>query len=424
MKQVSLDKWAFGILGWLIAAILFFPIFWMLITAFKTEQGACPICINLRWNSASTRVRLSGVKPFAFEESWDVIRKVFPSDLEAIARQSGSLCRARKVGDAETLLRLLLRHGGGLSLEQTVLRAREQGLGRVSAVALFKGLRRSAAFLQQLARQLLQQVQQRAQAANWPGGYRFGLIDATSVKEPGPTGSCWRLHYSLRLPDLYCDHFELSDLQAGESFKRWQASSEEVLLADRAYAHREAGGALLDQGVKVVVRLNGRSFPLLTNQNRPLDLLARLRTLKVGQVKEWQLRFRFGDRCWPIRLCALRKNRLAAERAKRKARRKAQRKQRQLQADTLELSEYILVLTNLEAEAWSGANILELYRCRWQIELAFKRLKSLLRLGHLPQKDPDSARAWMQLKLLLALLTDKLCYDARFFSPWGYRLEP
>jgi hypothetical protein len=364
------------------------------------------------------------VKPFAFEESWDVIRKVFPSDLEAIARQSGSLCRARKVGDAETLLRLLLRHGGGLSLEQTVLRAREQGLGRVSAVALFKGLRRSAAFLQQLARQLLQQVQQRAQAANWPGGYRFGLIDATSVKEPGPTGSCWRLHYSLRLPDLYCDHFELSDLQAGESFKRWQASSEEVLLADRAYAHREAGGALLDQGVKVVVRLNGRSFPLLTNQNRPLDLLARLRTLKVGQVKEWQLRFRFGDRCWPIRLCALRKNRLAAERAKRKARRKAQRKQRQLQADTLELSEYILVLTNLEAEAWSGANILELYRCRWQIELAFKRLKSLLRLGHLPQKDPDSARAWMQLKLLLALLTDKLCYDARFFSPWGYRLEP
>ena len=115
--------------------------------------------------------------------------------------------------------------------------------------------------------------------------------------------------------------------------------------------------------------------------------------------------------------------RLAAEWAKRKARRRAQRKQRQLQADTLELGEYILVLTNLDAEAWSGANILELYRCRWQIELAFKRLKSLLKLGHLPKKDPASARAWMQLKLLLALITEKLCEDARFFSPWGYRLE-
>ena len=389
-------------------------------------SGYHPICINLMWNSASAGVRLSGVKPFAFKESWEVIRKVFPSDLEAIARQSGSLRRARKVGNAETLLRLLLMHGGGLSLQQTVRRAREQGLSRLSAVALFKRLRRSAALLQQLAGHLLQQVQQRGQPAPpWPGGHRFRLIDATTIKEPGPTGSCWRLHYSLRLPDLDCDHFELTDLQAGESFKRWQAAADEVLLADRAYAHREAVGVLLDQGVKVVVRLKGRSFPLLSGpEGRPFELLAHLRTLQVGQVKEWPVYFRFGERGWPIRLCALRKSRLAAERAKRKARRKAQRKQYQVQADTLEVSEYVFVLTNLEAEAWSATNILELYRCRWQIELAFKRLKGLLKLGHLPKKDPASARAWMQLKLLLALVIEKLCDDARFFSPWGYRLEP
>jgi sorbitol/mannitol transport system permease protein len=30
----------FGIIGWLIAIIIFFPIFWMTITAFKTERGA------------------------------------------------------------------------------------------------------------------------------------------------------------------------------------------------------------------------------------------------------------------------------------------------------------------------------------------------------------------------------------------------
>jgi hypothetical protein len=364
------------------------------------------------------------VKPFPFEESWDVIRKLFPSDLDVIARQSGSFRRARRVADAETFLRLLLMHGGGLSLEQTVLRAHEQGLGRLSAVALFKRLRRSEAFLQQLAVGMLAQVQQRAQQANWPGGYRFRLIDATTVKEPGPTGGCWRIHYSLRLPDLYCDHFELTSLEAGESFKRWQASAGEVLLADRAYSHREAVAALIEQGVKVVVRLNGRSFPLLTSNHRPFALLTRLRALKTGQLKTWKLRFRVGEKCWPIRLCALRKSQRAAERAKRKVRRKAQKKQQQLQAGTLEFNEYILVLTNLEADAWSETKILELYRCRWQIELAFKRLKSLLKLGHLPKKDPDSARAWMQLKLLLALVTEKLCYDARFFSPWGYRLEP
>jgi hypothetical protein len=116
----------------------------------------------------------------------------------------------------------------------------------------------------------------------------------STVKEPGPTGSCWRIHYGLRLPALTCDHFELTDPEGGESFKRWQAGPNEVLLADRAYAHREAVGALSDQGVKVVVRFNGRSFPLLTEQGRRFKVLARLRGLKVGEVKGWPLHFRGG----------------------------------------------------------------------------------------------------------------------------------
>jgi hypothetical protein len=287
-------------------------------------------------------------------------------------------------------------------------------------VALFKRLRHSEAFLQQLGRSVLEQVQSRASRASWPGGYRFRLIDATTVKEPGPRGSSWRIHYSLRVPELCCDHFELTELEAGESFKRWQAFPNEVLLADRAYAHREAVGALSDQGVKVVVRLNGHSFPLLTEQGRPFPLLDQLRGLAIGQVQDWSLRFGFGKKRWPIRLCVLRKSRSAAERSERQVRRKAELKQRQPSAQALELSHYLLVLTNLDPATWSGAHVLELYRCRWQIELAFKRLKSLLNLGHLPKKDPESARAWMQLKLLLALVIEKLCNDARFFSPWGY----
>jgi hypothetical protein len=363
------------------------------------------------------------MKAFALEASWEVIRQVLPTDLEALARQSGSFQRARKVGDALTLVRLLLMHASGLSLVQTALRAQEQGLAKLSAVALFKRLRRSGAFLQRLAVRLLEQVQQCAAQVRWPGGYRFRLIDATTVTEPGPKGRTWRVHYSLRLPELDCDHFELTDLHAGESFKRWQAAPNEVLLADRAYTRREALGALVAQGVKVVVRSNGRSFPLLNAQGQRFKLKPHLRKLKVGQAQEWPLFFRAGDQTWPLRLCAIRKSHLAAERAHRKARRKAQSHPHQVSADALELSKYVLVLTNLEPQSWSAAQVLELYRCRWQIELAFKRLKSLLQLGQLPKQDPASARAWLQLKLLLALIMERLCHQARFFSPWGYRLE-
>jgi hypothetical protein len=76
-----------------------------------------------------------------------------------------------------------------------------------------------------------------------------------------------------------------------------------------------------------------------------------------------------------------------------------------------------LRLTNLERSPTSGVapRVLELYGCQWQLELALKRLRGQLKLGHLPKNDPPSACAWMQRKLLLALVFEKLCYDARFF---------
>ena len=40
MEDSRLKTWLFGIAGWLIALVIFFPIFWITITAFKTEQQA------------------------------------------------------------------------------------------------------------------------------------------------------------------------------------------------------------------------------------------------------------------------------------------------------------------------------------------------------------------------------------------------
>ena len=60
---------------------------------------------------------------------------------------------------------------------------------------------------------------------------------------------------------------------------------------------------------------------------------------------------------------------------------------------------------------------------RWQIELAFKRMKSIMGLGHLPKFSEASARAWIHGKLLVALLIERLLDVAEHFSPWGYRLD-
>jgi hypothetical protein len=60
---------------------------------------------------------------------------------------------------------------------------------------------------------------------------------------------------------------------------------------------------------------------------------------------------------------------------------------------------------------------------RWQVELVFKRFKQIAQLGHLPKNDPQSARAWLYGKMLVALLVEKLIAHARSISPWGYPLH-
>ena len=88
---------------------------------------------------------------------------------------------------------------------------------------------------------------------------------------------------------------------------------------------------------------------------------------------------------------------------------------------TLEFAKYVLVFTT--RSTGSAAEVLESYRMRWQIELVFKRLKSLAQLGHVPKHEDRSSRAWVCGKLLVALLAQKLIRIGRDISPWGYPLS-
>lgn len=348
------------------------------------------------------------------------MRGLLPEELEKEARESGFLKRLRGFESVEALTRILLMHGSGLSLEQTALRASEQGLGQTTAEALHHRLKSSAGYFKSLCQHVQEGLRQQMNGESWPQGWKYRVIDATEVSEPGATGSTWRVHYSLRLPELACDHFELTDSKDGESLKRWSIAKDEVVLADRAYSHREALAKLIESGAHFIVRLNSGLFPLETEQGESIDLPKVLGELEIGQPKSWTFWFRHGKKRVPIDLCAVKKSPEAAAKSQRKARRRAQKDGCAIQEHTLLLADYVLVLTNLRAHPWSPRVLLDLYRCRWQVELAFKRLKTLLQFGHLPKKDPQTARAWMQMKLLIALLVERLLFDSGFIFPWGY----
>lgn len=360
----------------------------------------------------------------ALPDEWEILRDWLPDDLNHRARIHRFFQRERGLTDAECWLRLILMHvAGGLSLEQTAMRARELGLAQISGVALFKRLRRAEGWLRDLSQHLLAEQQRRLGRGAWPSAYRMRAIDATNIQEPGSTGTAWRLHYSIRLPELVCDHYELTDDKGGEKLGRFQFQKGELVLADRGYSHRAGAAQVLDSGAALLLRWNHAVFPIKSSQGAVFDLLAHLRRLPKRGAREWKVQFEHADKPYSLRLCALRKNRVAAERARRKAQRKAQRNGTLARAESLEITAYILVLTSLPEGEFSANEVLRLYRCRWQVELAFKRLKSLLGAGHVPKSDDESARAWMQAKILTALLLERLLLEAKIFSPWGYELR-
>jgi hypothetical protein len=143
----------------------------------------------------------------------------------------------------------------------------------------------------------------------------------------------------------------------------------------------------------------------------------------MGEVGEWPAWVHIRDRAIPGRLIAVKLGRQAARCARARVRRRAQRNQKSPSKEALFLAGYVSVWTTIPSNILGSAQVLEIYRVRWQIELAFKRMKSILGLGHLPKLSEASARAWIHGKLLVALLIERLLDTAEHFSPWGYRLD-
>ena len=360
------------------------------------------------------------------DEDWPLLVSFFPDGWCDMAAESGALKGLRKDKSPENLLRTLLIHFGcGHSLRETVVRAREAGIADISDVALLKRLRKSKDWLYAMCVALFQE---RGVALASSEGFQVRAFDATTVKEPGKTGSLWRIHYSVSLPSLNCDFFKLTETEGigtGESFSQFPIQKGDYILADRGYSTATGLQYATANGAFVTVRVNTTALPLLDRRGNDFDLLKALAsTKKPGISKAWNVAAYTRNKVLVEgRLCVIRKSDEAIRLAQEKIRAKAIKKGIETKPHTLEYAKYIILFTTFPEDEFSPSEILEWYRIRWQVELVFKRFKSLAQLGHLPKQDDESAKAWLYGKLFVALVVEKLIEHACSVSPWGYLLE-
>lgn len=358
-------------------------------------------------------------------EDWPILLSFFPSNWVEMAAATDALKGLRKDKDVENYLRTLLIHvGSGYSMRETVTRARLAGIADLSDVAFLGRLQKAKDWLHSMCVALFEE---KGLAFNAKCGFEARLFDATIVKEPGRTGSQWRIHYSVKVPSLSCDFLKITEAKgqgSGESFFQYSIKKGDYIVADRGYSRAPGIHHVSSKNAYVTVRVNTGTLPILDQDGRQFALLENIRTLQApGAIRDWKVLIPGRNNAIVEgRLCAVRKSNEAIKLAHEKLYRYAQKHGHAIKPETLEYAKYVAVFTNYPEDSFSSAEILEWYRVRWQIELVFKRFKSIAQLGHLPKYSDDSSKAWLYGKLFVALLTEKIIEYANSVSPWGYML--
>jgi hypothetical protein len=350
---------------------------------------------------------------YEFEE----LLALLPEGWEAAARELGAFTRGRKVKTPEDLLRLIFLYlTEGKSFGGTSAITKMGDEFHLTKKAIWARVGNSAPWLRWLCENIYRHQGVVVKKPGWLNGKNVCLVDGSEDVTHGNRKKYFRLHYALDLFTLCMREMRVTDIKSGEKLSTFRTfDAKDIVVADRIYGTIPGMEYLRERGSGFVLRLRAGAFTLYDGKGKKIALLPRLQGLKAGKSRSIAVRYNVNEGYVPFRICATRKDRESEREGLKRLKKNKQRKQQGKAVSALEseYNKYIIVATSLGKEI-PAAQVLELYRMRWQIELAFKRLKSLFHYGDLPVKLDQSAHAWFYGKLLLAALCETLVNKGRF----------
>lgn len=332
-------------------------------------------------------------------------------DIEGRAKACGALLRKRGIASAKDLLRLCFVYGTcGMSFRSTAAFAESCRIASISDVALMKRLRQCVIWLTEIACRLLtcSDVGQKEQR-------RLQIIDASAVSAPGTIGTDARLHLRFDPHHSKMCSVELTDVRGGEKLTRFSFLPGDIVLGDAVYARNPQIKYVREHGADLVLRCGINSLSLMPESAGETSL--QLSDWLASLPKKTQLAEKF---TWlrptpgmgsdaepiPVRLVAQRLSPKDAQRRAKHARQKAQRNNRKQRANASIASQWMVLVTTLPNCKYSGKRIFEIYRYRWQIEIAFKRLKSQTDFSSLRAKNKDLIQVHLLSNLILSIIAE------------------
>ena len=367
--------------------------------------------------------------PTIVDHHWAPIEARLPPTWRALAAEHGILAKAPsdgsvagsgwKIVDLAVLLRLLLHYVcTNSSLKTTVAMASAMGLADISHVALQKWTRKCGDWIAAIVCDMT--GTSTSFATELWAGFVVILVDATTVQKPGAKGTTARVHFALRLVDLASVAIHVTSEKVGETLRNFAMQPGQLWLADRGYSNANSIAHAVAGGAHVLIRFAFGPLPLFEEDGRNVDVRAWvLGGTKVGSSRERRVWVHPKEpaKTAPIegRLIAFRLPDDKAEDARKRL--YEEHKKSDVTAEMLETAAYVVLFTTVPRERLSAAKLVELYRLRWQIELNFKRDKSIAGLDKLPSQLPETIHCWICTKLLGIELARRLAEPAEPFPP-------
>ena len=345
----------------------------------------------------------------------DELIKRLPSGYEEASRTTKALERKREIKSAEDLIRLIFLYltGGYSQLEMSVI-AKSMRIAEISDVAFLKKFAKCQAWLAWIIEQIKPTPIIDYAMPKAINGYTLVAVDASDVSEKGKAKRIFRLHYAIDLMKMCAVSFKLTSQRVGETLLNFEVKENWLILADRIYGTMTGIEHCIKAKANFVLRLRHSAFKLYNKDGSEINLLNELQDVTSDTAKNIEVYVKLATLgLTKVRICAIRIPDDKLEAVDKRNMRKASKKQITTSADVLVMSHYVVVITALP-ETISASEIVSLYRLRWQVEICFKRLKSILDFGNIPLKREDSIYTWLNGKLLISLLIEQMLSEVAF----------
>ena len=338
-----------------------------------------------------------------------------PKGYEEACFKTGAIQRKRDIKNPNDLMMLNLFHlMTGCSLVEISAISKMARIGEISDVAFMKRFKNCNEWFKWIIEKNVSEGLIEYKIPEGLKNYRILAVDASEVREKGRSGRLYRLHFALDIIKMQSAMYNITTNKIGEKLSNFDFSKKDLILADRGYSTTTGIEYCNKKGVEFILRISANNIRFCDKEGKVFDIRNKIIGLKAGE-KDVYAKTKEGN-IIPVRVCFKKKDKQSIEKTKKKLHRQESKHQCKISEKTKLFHEYIVVVTSLDKETATAEEILEMYRYRWQVELYFKRLKSILDYGELPKKKEESIFAWLNGKLMIALLLEKII-SKTIFSP-------